>query len=422
MPARIAWRYLLKKKSYGAVSAIAGVSVTGVAIATAAILCVLSVFNGFRDILTSSSARIRPDVIVEPARGKVIADGDSLAEIISKIPEVEAVMPAVEDQALVIFNGIEMPVMLRGVDPKIFGRVTAIDSLIIAGEGLPEDAAEYDVSPGLLSVGVGQRLEAYTPGENPLFLFAPRREGRINPNNPLTSFFTDSVVVAGVFRSEQSEYDATSIYVPIEVARGLFQYDTEATSLQIKARRGHSISETAAAVASRINGSPQLGEQEAGNAYVVKDRGRMDEISFRMVEIEKWVSGLLLLFILIIASFNIISTMTMFVLEKRRSLATLRAVGMTKGSIGAVFAWESLYVSLSGGAAGILLGMILIWLQQQFGLITIDGGMAGESIPYPVKFMPSDIWPVVLAVVAIGIITALISASFARSRIVEKRQ
>ncbi|MDE6273268.1 MAG: ABC transporter permease [Muribaculaceae bacterium] len=420
---RVAWRYLWVKKAYGAVSAIAVVSVVGVAVATAAILCVLSVFNGFRDVLSTSSSRIQPDILVTPREGKVIDDGDMLAAEISEITGVEVAMPAIEDQALVIFNSMEMPVMLRGVVPSEFRRLTSIDSLIVAGSPMPDDAIEHETPLGLISVGVGQRLSAYNPGEDPIFIFAPRREGRINPANPLSSFFTDSIVVAGVFKADQSEYDATSVYVPIDVARGLFQYDTEASSIQVKVGRGADISSTAENIAMHLNGSPLLGEPDDPQAeFIIKDRARLEEVSFRMVEIEKWVTALLLFFILVIASFNIISTMTMFVLEKRRSLSTLRALGMSKGRIGAVFGWESVYVSMLGGIGGIILGAGLTLLQEYYGLIRIEGTIGGESIPYPVRLAWADVGIVLAAIAVVGMVTAMIAASFARSRISEKRQ
>lgn len=423
---RIAWRYLWKKKSYGAVSAIAAVSVTGVAVATAAILCVLSVFNGFRGLLSSSSSRILPDIEVTPTSGKTIADAEALADSIAALRGVEVATPAIEDQALVIFGGQEMPVILRGIDPISFRKVTSIDSLIIAGEPLPADAGDYEIPLGLISIGVGQRLKSYEPGEEPLFLFAPRREGRINPANPMASFFTDSVSVAGVFRSDQQEFDATSIYVPIEVARGLFQYDSEATSIKIKVKPGEDPSVVSTEISRLLNADSHPKREEGGvesdNAkFQVRDRARLEEVSFRMVEIEKWVTTLLLFFILIIASFNIISTMTMFVLEKRRSLSTLRALGMRGVRVGAIFAWESLYVTLLGGVAGIILGISITLLQQNYGLITIDSG-ASDPIPYPVRLIWGDLWIVGAAILIIGIFTSAIAASFARSRISEKRQ
>lgn len=411
LEAGIAWRYLRKKKSHGAVSAIAVVSVVGVAVATAALICVLSVFNGFRDILVAQSDRILPDIEVTPAKGKVIADADSLAGVIGAMPDVELASPAIAEQALAIYGQREMPVMMRGVDPRAFRRYTDADSLIVAGHTLPWDAIDYDPPAALISVGVASRLQCRSPGES-LFLFAPRRQGRINLANPAASFYTDSVQVAGIFESLQSDYDASTLYVPMEVARGLLDYDTQASLIAVKVRQGTDPSGVADAIAGHL-----------GDGYRVSDRLRQQEVSFRMVQIEKWVTALLLLFILVIASFNIISTMTMFVLEKRRQMLTLRALGMRSGAIGAVFGWQSLYITLIGAAGGALLGMLLCELQARYGLIRMAGDEAAMVVhAYPVHFMWSDLLVACVPVLLIGGITARIASAFARSRIVEKRQ
>lgn len=411
LEAGIAWRYLRKKKSHGAVSAIAVVSVVGVAVATAALVCVISVFNGFRDILVSQSDRILPDIEVTPVKGKVIADADSLAAVIGEMDDVELASPAIAEQALAIYGQREMPVIVRGVDPQAFRRYTEADSLIVAGNTLPWDAIDYDPPASLISVGVASRLQCLHSGES-LFLFAPRREGRINLANPAASFYTDSVRVAGIFESLQSDYDATSLYVPIEVARGLLDYDSQASLIAVKARAGADPEHVADEISRRI-----------GDAYRVSDRLRQQEVSFRMVQIEKWVTALLLLFILIIASFNIISTMTMFVLEKRRQMLTFRALGLRSGAIGAVFGWQSLYITLMGAAGGALLGMALCELQSRYGLLRMAGDQAAMVVHvYPVHFMWGDLLVAGVPVLVIGGVTAWIASAFARSRIVETRQ
>ena len=402
LASRIARRYLWKKKSHGAVSAIAAVAVTGVAVATAAILCVMSVFNGFRDMLQQSAARILPDVEVTPRNGKTIAAGDSLRDVIASIGGVELAMPVVEDQALAIFGVREMPVLLRGVDPALIGEITQMDSIIIAGRGIGAGAMDSEPPAGLISVGVGSRLQVYDPGQDRLFIFAPRRQGMINPNNPMSSFHTDSIAVSGIFQSDRSETDAATVIVPLEVARGLFEYDDEVTAIDVKAAPGVSPAQLAASIGKRIGDV----------RYVVKDRQRLEEVSWRMVEIEKWITSLLLFFILIIASFNIISTMTMFVLEKRRSAGILRALGMTPGRIGLIFGWESLYITLIGGVVGIACGIALTLLQQRYSMILIDPS-AAEPIPYPVRLAPVDIPIVALAVLAVGIATAFIAGGYA---------
>ncbi len=364
----------------------------------------LSVFNGFRDLLVSQNDRVLPDVEVLPASGKVIADADSLAAAVAAVEGVELASPVVADQALALYQGHEMPVMLRGVDAQALRRYTLIDSLIIAGRVMPGNAIDYNPPAGMVTVGVASRLRIYREGER-LFLFAPRREGRINIANPAMSFLTDSIELSGVAETLQSDYDAATVIVPIEVARGLFQYDTQGSSIAVKGRQGEDIAALGRRIAAAI-----------GERYVVKDRMAQQEVNFRMVQIEKWVTGLLLLFILIIASFNIISTMTMFVLEKRRQMRTLRALGMERGRVGGIFAWESLYITLLGGVAGILLGVLLCLLQQHFGLIGMQGGENMLVRSYPVRLMWSDLWIATLPILAIGLLTAWIAAAFARSR------
>ncbi|MDE6011088.1 MAG: ABC transporter permease [Muribaculaceae bacterium] len=411
LEAGIAWRYLWKKKSHGAVSAIAVISVVGVAVATAALICVLSVFNGFRNVLTEQSDLILPDVEILPVSGKTISDADSLADAISKIPGVELASAAIADQALAIFAQREMPIILRGVNPAAFRSYTTIDSLIVGGSPMPRDAIDRNPPAGLISVGVASRLQTFDPGDR-VFLFAPRREGRINLANPAASFLTDSLEVSGIFESHQTDYDTSTVYVPIEVARGLFGYETQASSVAVKVAAGADATEVARRIGDAI-----------GVGYVVKDRMRQQEVSFRMVQIEKWVTGLLLLFILVIASFNIISTMTMFVLEKRRQMLTFRALGMERGSIGAIFGWESLYITLLGGLCGIALGVALCLLQQHYGLIRMQGGEGSLLVQaYPVQLIWSDLWMAAIPIVVIGAVTARIAASFARSRIAETRQ
>lgn len=410
-PASIAWRYLRNNRSHGAVRTIAAISIAGVAIATAAILCVLSVFNGFKEILTDRNDLILPDVEITPRSGKVIANADSVAETLRANREVAEATPMVEDQALAIFNTREMPVMLRGVDFEALKRITKIDSIMLGEEPVPASPLDFDPPAGLISPGVASRLGSYSPSDR-IFLFAPRREGRINIANPAMSFFQDSITAIGVFESRRNEMDANSVFVPIEVARGLLQYDTEATSIVAKC--------TPDTDPATLAGNLRI---SLGRDYVVKDRAQIQEISFRMVNIEKWITALLLFFILIIASFNIISTMTMIVLEKRGSISVLRAMGMRSRQIGRVFAWESFYITSIGAIAGILLGTALCLLQEHFGLIKIGGDETRMIMQdYPVRLLARDILPVGAAVMLTGLLTSLTASSFARSRISGKRR
>lgn len=405
--AAIAWRYLLSKKSHGAVGTITTVSVCAMAVATAAIVCVLSVFNGFHDLISSKLDTLSPDVLVEPVRGKVFANAADVAARIASLPQVEIATPTLSDNALIIANRQEMPITLKGVIPDQYAKVTAIRTLI------PENFGEYgDLQhtenvgePVILAVGTAARLKAY-PGDGGL-IFAPRREGRLNPANPGSSFYADSVRVAAVYRSDQQQYDQDGVIIPIEAARQLFQYDSEASAIEVKLRPGVDAESAVVAISKAL-----------GNSYSVKDRMRQQEMNFRMVNIEKWVSFLLLVFILIIACFNLISALSMLVLEKEQSMSTLRALGLSRRRIGAVFAWESIYVSLAGGIIGVALGVLLCLLQQHFGIIKIAADPGTAVIPaYPVHIIFSDILLTLVPVLVLGLITAAVTAAYARTRL-----
>lgn len=404
IPLLISMRFLAGKKSHRAVNAIAIVSVVGVAVATAAVICVLSVFNGFRGVLSGRFDRMSPDLMVTSTAGKTIANGDSLAEAIGKISGVEIATPTLTDNALGFFGGRETPVTLKGVVPSEYSKVTEIDSLLIAG-GLPLDNSDEE-KKSLISVGIAYKLGLFQTGET-FNVFAPKRLGRFNPANPAAAFVMDSLYVADIFQSMQEEYDENGIITEINVVRDLLLYDSEATAVEIKIRPGAGLTEVRDAVA-----------KATGSGYEVKDRLQQQEVNFRMVQIEKWMTFLLLFFILIIASFNIISTISMMVMEKTDSLRTMSAIGMSRSSIASVFMWESVLVSAIGAVVGIAVGSILCLLQQEYGFITIaNGGIEADPMPYPVSLEFSDILVTLVPVFVISFVCALVASRFAKSRL-----
>ncbi len=408
--AAIAWRYLISKKSHSAVGAISAVSICGMAIATAAIICVLSVFNGFRNVIGGRLDAMSPDVMITPLKGKVFENADSLASLISQTDGVALAVPSITDNALALCGSREMPVTIKGVDIANYRNITALDSLIIdtcridAIPGSETGKDENTPSTAVFSIGVASGLGALSGTE--ALLFTPRRIGRVNMSNPASSFLTDSVLVTQVYRSDQAEYDENMVIVDIETARNLLQYDSEASAIEIAAKPGYDI----ATLCKHL-------EQLLGSGYVVKDRMRQQEMNFRMISIEKWVTFLLLFFILVIASFNIISSLSMLVIEKENSIATLRALGMSRRSIGSVFFWESVFVTSIGGVSGVFLGVGLTLLQEHFGLIKLQGDPSTLTVTsYPVQLDPNDILLTFLPVIVIGIASALITAAFARSK------
>ena len=401
LSAAIARRYLISKKSHSAVGAISAVSVCAMAVATAAIVCVLSVFNGFRKEIGARLDTLSPDVMVTPAKGKVFGNADSLCRRVAAVEGVELATPTLSDNALAICSSREMPVTLKGVDPAAYPSVTSVRALLQDG-GQWLSAAGSVAPEAVIAIGTASQLGAQPQAD--MLLFTPRRHGRVNLANPAASFVTDSVSVSAVYRSDQQEYDANGVIVPLATARRLLQYTDEASAIEVKARPGTDGSRLAGKIAGVL-----------GPEYVVKDRMRQQEMNFRMVSIEKWVSFLLLFFILVIASFNLISSLSMLVLEKEASLSTLVALGMSRRRIGAVFAWESICVSLIGGLSGLVLGVLLCLGQMRFGWISIHNG-TDYAMPYPVQLLWGDVLATLVPVLAIGVATALVTARFAMRR------
>lgn len=377
----IAWRYLISKKSHSAVGAISVVSICGMAVATAAIICVLSVFNGFRQTITDRLDVLTPDILVSPVKGKVFDDADATAAKFRRIPGVKTAIPVLADNALAICRAQEMPVFLKGV----------------TGFSSPELA---DISIGT-AAGLGARVD------DNILLFAPRREGRVNLANPAASFITDSVTVVNIFQTNRAETDQNTIITDIETVRDLLQYDGEASSIEINAKEGANIPSIIKTL-----------KQDLGPTFSVKDRMEQQQMDYRMISIEKWITFLLLFFILVIASFNVISSLSMLVLDKEKSIGTLRAIGFSRRNIGSVFFWQSIFVTGIGGAAGIALGVLLTLLQQNFGLIRLQGDPDTLLVTsYPVQLQAMDILFTLMPVVAIGLFTAILTSRFAKSRL-----
>lgn len=404
----LAARYLTGKKSHSAVNIIALVAICGVAVATAAIICVLSVFNGFRDVLTLRLDRLSPELVVLPSSGKIITPSDSLTAEISKIKGVAVASESLTDQALIIVNNQEMPVRLKGINPDKYRRITAIDSILIEGssplQSTPRDFEQP--ADALIAIGIAARTQSHR-GLDKITIFAPKRIGRLNPANPVSGFIIDSIAVNGIFQSEQSEFDNDYVLTDITTVRNLMMRDdNEATSIEIALAPG----------ASPDKIKEQIANLGAGKLKVY-DRQEQQRDNYRMISIEKWMTYLLLFFILIVASFNIISTLCVLVIEKKNSMQTMRALGMSRNEIGKVFAWESCFVTLIGGINGLLLGVILVELQEKFGLIHLNA--PGDTLivsAYPVHLEALDLLWTLLPVFITGAICSLISFHFSKSR------
>lgn len=402
---RIALRYLFSRKSHSAVNLLSYISVAGVAIATAAMVIVLSVFNGFSELAAGKLSILDPNILILPSQGKILENTDSLADEISRIKGVKLVAPLVRERALAVTYDGQMPVTMLGLDSDALDE-TDIRSIVIDGfymlDTVPAPSlASYGNPTTMLSVGVAAETGLRGNLKESVSVYVPRRKGRINAANPSTAFRGDTLAIAGVYRVEQAEYDTDMIIVPLEIARKLLEYrDDEATGLQVFTSPG----ESDRTVISEIR---KLTDEN----LQVLDRHGQQKQAFRMIAIEKWVTFLMLILILVITAFNIISAIYILRVEKSGNMNVLRAMGATPSLIRSVFAWQGRLITLAGGVIGLLLGSIITLLQQHFGLLRLQASdmtvLAVDA--YPVKLLPGDLLIVSLIVITVALACARIA-------------
>lgn len=395
---RIAMRYLVSRKSHGAVNVISGVSMAAVAVAAAAMVIVLSVFNGFTDLAARRMSLLDPVVRVSAGQG-VIADADALARDLERLPQVQAARPTLEGQGLALYSSSQTPVTLRGVADD-YEAVSSLDSAVIDGGRVAGPFAT-------LSTGVSLTLGARPGTERPVIITVPRRVGRINAALPVGAFVNDTLMVSAVFTTQQADADASLVYLPLDRARRLLDYHRgEATSIELAPAPGVDSDELKEAVAARL-----------GQGFLVRDRLEQEQTSFRMIKVEKWITFSLLIFILALASFNIISTMAMLIIEKRGSISVLSALGAGVGAIRRIFLSQGCLIALAGGLAGIAVGVALCAVQQQTGFIELGGDHSQMSVTaYPVRLALGDVVVVAAVICAIGLVAGTFSSRFATRR------
>jgi len=403
---KIALRYLFAKKSHRAVNVIALISMLGVAVATMAIVVVLSVFNGFSDLAYSHLSAVDPEVKISPRQGKVIESADSLAHIIEERSDVAAAAVVLQERALFVAGDYQMPIVFKGLDPSKANIVAHIDSVVIDGvfadsNGLPDSLVAVQPAVGV-AVNLGLRPSPYLAGD----IYVPRRVGRINPANPAAAYRSMSVAVTGVVQIDQPEYDADFVYMPLNAARRLLDYEAgEGSAIEIKAAPGVSPDNLVQALALDF---PD---------YIVQGRAEQQEETFRMIAVEKWVTFLMLAFILLIAAFNIVSTLSLMVIEKRSDMATLRALGAPSSLTRGIFVAEGWLITAFGGFVGLLLGIALSLLQEHFGLVKLAADPTALTIDvYPVRLEWGDVAIVFAAILLTGLVIGLVSRLFTRNQ------
>lgn len=405
---RIALRYLFSRKSHGAVNLISAVAVAAVAVASAAMIIVLSVFNGFARLCEAKLSKFDAPVLVVPASGKVFAGADSLAATLGQLPQTGAAVPVLTEQAFAIAGQRQMAVTLMGVGQGWTSHCGITDIVI---DGTPRVATlPNGWSGAMLSAGAAMALQTTPRSPWTVSIFQPRRQGRYNPANPTSAFRSDTIACMGVFRVEQEEYDRDMIVVPIEMSRRLLDYnDSQATGIAVWPRQGVAETDLRQAVDKAIAAQTDL---------KTLDRLQQQPDIFRMIAVEKWITFVMLAFIMAIAAFNIVSTLSMMVLEKQPNMGVMRAMGATDSLISRVFACQGWLITMAGSAAGVLAGSLLSAAQQHFGWVKLSAGDPSllSTDVYPVALEAADAVTVLAVAAATALATALVGAMLPRRK------
>jgi lipoprotein-releasing system permease protein len=392
-PFYIARRYLFSKKSTHAINVISGISVVGVTVATMALVVTLSVFNGFHDLVASFFTQMDPQLKVIPVKGKSAPADDPILTKIRQLPEVEVATECLEDQALAVYSDRQMMVKIKGVEDN-FDQLTHIRE-ILEGDGTFELHAA-DINYGIPGLGIAYQMGLGYTYQQPLKIYAPRREGQLNMADPTDGFVEDELYSPGVvFCMKQGKYDKNYILTSLAFARNLFQQEGNLSSLELRLKPGSHFD--------RVKDEMQ---KIAGGKYQVLDRYEQQDDTFRIMKVEKLIAYIFLTFILMIACFNIIGSLSMLIIDKRNDVLTLRNLGANDNQISRIFLFEGRMISVIGAVIGILIGLLLCWLQQQFGFVRL-GSSEGNFVvdAYPISVHPWDIVLIFITVIAVGFLS-----------------
>ena len=389
-PFYIARRYLFSKKSTHAINVISLISVLGVAVATMALVVVLSGFNGFSDLVASFFTNFDPQLKIEATKGKAMPADDPLLVKVKHLPGVEVATECVQDQALAVYHDKQAMVTVKGVEDN-FDSLTHISNILYGDGDFTLHVANLQY--GVIGIRLAQDLGTGVTWQDYLQIYAPQREGQYDASNPTDAFVKDSLVSPGaLFQVKQSKYDQGYIITSIDFARRIFNRQGEITSLELRMKPGVDIDNAKEEIQAML-----------GDKYKVLDRYEQQADTFNIMRIEKLFAYVFLTFILMVACFNIIGSLSMLIIDKKNDVITLRNFGATDGQIRRIFLFEGRMISAAGAVIGIVLGLILCWLQQTYGLVQL-GDQAGNFVvnAYPISVHPEDILLIFLTVILVG--------------------
>ena len=408
LPFYIARRYLFSKKKHNAINIISGISVCGVALATLALVCTLSVFNGFQDMVAGFFTAFDPELKITIREGKVFEPQGAAFQEVRSLPEIGVWTETLEENAMVQYKDRQAMAIIKGVEDN-FEELTSIDSLLYgAGEFILHDSI---VDYGVLGVELISELGTGLQFVDPLQVYAPKRNVHVNMANPSSSFNRDYLFSPGVvFVVNQQKYDARYILTSLSFARNLFNSATEVSAVELKLKPGADVTAVQRKIARIL-----------GDEFVVLDRYEQQADVFRIMEIEKFISYLFLTFILAIACFNVIGSLSMLILDKREDVETLRNLGADDRLIARIFLFEGRLISLFGALSGIVLGLLLCYIQQRFGIISLGGGNGSFIVDaYPVSVHVTDVVLIFITVITVGFLSVWYPVHYLTRRLLKK--
>ncbi|MEF2620747.1 MAG: FtsX-like permease family protein [Xylanibacter rarus] len=406
-PFYIARRYLFSKKSTHVINIISGISVVGVAVATMALVVTLSVFNGFHDLVASLLTSFDPQIEIVPTKGKTAPADDPILTKIRNLPQVDVATESVEDQAMAIYKGRQAMIKVKGVEDN-FSELSHINDILYGDGEFSLHAANLQF--GVVGIRLADNLGMTADWDGQLKIYAPKREGQLDLMNPTEGFVEDSVISPGVvFSVKQARYDRDYVLTSIAFARNLFGQQGMLSQLEIRLKPGSDLDAVKAEM-----------QKIAGSKYRILDRMEQQADTFKIMKIEKFIAYIFLTFILAVACFNIIGSLSMLIIDKKNDVVTLRNMGASDKQIVRIFLFEGRMISAIGAILGILVGLLLCWLQQVYGLVSL-GRSSGSFIvdTYPVSVHPEDIIIIFITVLAVGFASVWYPVRYFAKRLIQ---
>lgn len=393
LPSYIAGRYLVARKSHNVINVISAISAVGMAVGTAALIIIMSIYNGFDSLIKSMMGNVEADIAIMPAKGKTfVPEGDTYDWIYDQ-PEVKNMCSVLQEQVFINYDGKQSLATAKGVD-WIYEEETPLKDCIIDGE--------FRLHKGDIPMACTGAQLAYSMGINPRFLspieiYFPSRTRRISLSSPASAIESVNVWPSGIF-SISNDVDASLMILPIETMRELLEYDEEVSAVEIR------IADNAGKDA--VKRLQQEISSRLGPDFKVKNRFQQNESLYKMMKYEKAAIYMILIFIIIIIAFNVFGSLSMLIIEKTGDIGTLRSLGAGERLIRRIFVLEGWFISLAGLAGGLVAGIGFSLAQQHFGFIRMPGNFVVQA--YPVILSWTDIIITIAGVAVIGYLVALL--------------